>query len=75
MSSKKKLGFATRQIHEGNLHIPGIAPLATPIFQTSTFIFDSTARAQSALQAKKRAISIRAWAIPTLLRLRKRLPT
>ena len=44
MSNKKKLGFATRQIHEGSLHIPGIAPLATPIFQTSTFVFDNTAQ-------------------------------
>lgn len=42
MSNNKKLGFATRQIHTGALNIPGIAPLATPIFQTSTFVFDST---------------------------------
>lgn len=47
MSGKKhtcseNMGFATRQIHEGALHIPGIAPLATPIFQTSTFVFDNT---------------------------------
>ena len=41
MNSNKKLGFATRQIHEGSLKIPGIGPLAMPIFQTSTFVFDN----------------------------------
>ena len=39
----KNSGFATKQIHVGQIEIPGIAPLATPIFQTSTFEFDSTA--------------------------------
>ena len=41
LSSK---GFATRQIHAGSINIPGIKPLATPIFQTSTFVFDSAAQ-------------------------------
>ena len=39
----KNSGFATKQIHVGKIEIPGIAPLSTPIFQTSTFEFDSTA--------------------------------
>ena len=39
----KNSGFATKQIHVGKIEIPGIAPLATPIFQTSTFEFDSAA--------------------------------
>ncbi|MBR6007186.1 MAG: PLP-dependent transferase, partial [Clostridia bacterium] len=39
---EKNSGFATQQIHVGKLEIPGIAPLATPIFQTSTFEFAST---------------------------------
>ena len=43
-STNKKLGFATRQIHEGSLKIPGIGPLAMPIFQTSTFVFDNAAQ-------------------------------
>ncbi len=37
-------GFATRQIHTGKLDIPGVNPLATPIFQTSTFVFDNAAQ-------------------------------
>ena len=37
-------GFATRQIHASDVHIPGINPLATPIFATSTFVFDDCAQ-------------------------------
>ncbi len=40
---EKNSGFATKQIHVGKIEIPGIAPLATPIFQTSTFEFETTA--------------------------------
>ncbi len=39
---EKNSGFATKQIHVGKVEIPGIAPLATPIFQTSTFEFENT---------------------------------
>lgn len=35
------LGFGTRAIHGGSLDLKPYSPLATPIFQTSTFIFDS----------------------------------
>lgn len=41
---EKNSGFATKQIHVGKIEIPGIAPLATPIFQTSTFEFQTTAQ-------------------------------
>lgn len=37
-------GFATRQIHASDVKIPGINPLATPIFATSTFVFDDCAQ-------------------------------
>ncbi|NLZ26525.1 MAG: methionine gamma-lyase, partial [Chloroflexi bacterium] len=40
----QKQGFATRQIHGFDVRVPGINPLATPIFQTSTFIFDDCAQ-------------------------------
>src|SRR4029453_8221407 len=33
-------GFATRAIHAGRLPLPAELPLATPIWQTSTFAFD-----------------------------------
>lgn len=44
MHDTSKMGFATRQIHTGAIKVPGIAPLATPIFQSSTFVFDSAAQ-------------------------------
>lgn len=40
MNSEKKLGFATRQIHVGKIKDPTGA-LCTPIYQTSTFAFDT----------------------------------
>jgi methionine-gamma-lyase len=43
MSDRFK-GFATKQIHAARVKVPGINPLTTPIFQTSTFVFDSTAQ-------------------------------
>ena len=39
---EKNSGFATKQIHTGKIEIPVIAPLATPIFQSSTFEFETT---------------------------------
>lgn len=36
--------FATRQIHAGAIRLEGISPLSTPIFQTSTFVFDNAAQ-------------------------------
>ncbi len=37
-------GFATRQIHAGGIDVPDINPLATPVFQSSTFVFKDTAQ-------------------------------
>ena len=50
LSSK---GFATRQIHEGHIEVPSINPLATPIFQSSTFVFDSTAQGAARFAKKE----------------------
>ena len=36
----KNMGFATRQIHAGK-HDNGVGALCTPIYQTSTFEFDT----------------------------------
>lgn len=35
------MGFATKSIHVGNLDLKPYSPLATPIFQSSTFVFES----------------------------------
>ena len=39
--NERDLGFATQAIHVGALNLKPYSPLATPIFQTSTFVFDS----------------------------------
>lgn len=41
MHGKKEQGFATRQVHEGHRAVAGVGPLATPIYQSSTFVFDT----------------------------------
>lgn len=40
----RQKGFATRQIHSGGPPNPRTGPLATPIYQTSTFVMGSAAR-------------------------------
>lgn len=49
-----KKGFATRQIHAGHIEIPGINPLATPIFQTSTFVFENAAQGAARFAKKEK---------------------
>lgn len=68
---EKNSGFATKQIHTGKIEIPGIAPLATPIFQTSTFEFETTAQGAHRFAVRKRAISTPVSAIPTRQNRRK----
>ena len=48
-----KKGFATRQIHEGHIEIPSIQPHATPIFQSSTFVFDNAAQGAARFAKKE----------------------
>ena len=48
-----KKGFATRQIHEGHLDVPSIQPHTTPIFQTSTFIFENAAQGAARFAKKE----------------------
>lgn len=42
MYNPEKMGFSTNQIHAARPEPVGPAPLATPIYQTSTFIFENT---------------------------------
>lgn len=42
MYDSDKMGFSTNQIHAARPEKVGPGPLATPIYQTSTYIFDST---------------------------------
>lgn len=59
----KKMGFATRQIHAGK-HDNGVGALCTPIYQTSTFEFDTVQQGGAALPVRKRATSTPVWATP-----------
>ena len=63
---EKNSGFATKQIHTGKIEIPGVAPLATPIFQTSTFEFETTAQGAHRFAGEEAGyISTPVSAIPT----------
>ena len=42
MYNPEEMGFATSQIHAARPRPIGPAPLATPIYQTSTYVFEST---------------------------------
>ena len=42
MYDPEKMSFSTNQIHAARPEPDGVAPLATPIYQTSTYIFEST---------------------------------
>ena len=42
MYDPEKMGFSTNQIHAARPEPDGVAPLATPIYQTSTYIFANT---------------------------------
>ena len=42
MYNPEEMGFSTNQIHAARPKPDGVAPLATPIYQTSTYIFEST---------------------------------
>ena len=69
----KNMGFATRQIHAGK-HDNGVGALCTPIYQTSTFEFETVeqggarfAGAESGYiysLVRKRATSTPVWATP-----------
>ena len=49
MNTPRK-GLATRLIHTAEGHQPGAVPLTTPIYETTTFVFDSTAELQAYIE-------------------------
>lgn len=57
MEDLKNKGIGTIAIHAGQ-HKNPFGALATPIYQTSTFVFDSTEQGELVLQEKKMDISI-----------------
>lgn len=65
--------FATRQIHAGKIDLPGISPLATPIFQTSTFVFDSTAQGAARFAGEEQGYIYTRLGNPNQLQLAQKL--
>lgn len=55
LESKK---FATQAIHGGHKKDPVSGALTTPIFQTSTFVFDSAEQGEEDLHLRKMVLYI-----------------
>lgn len=53
MSWYNEAGFSTQQIHAAHPDTAAIRPLATPIYQTSTFLFDNTAQGAARFAGKE----------------------
>ena len=70
----KKMGFATQAIHAGAMKNE-FGALTNPIYQSSTFVFDSAEQGGARFALKKnRAIFIPVSAILPIHRLKKKLP-
>jgi len=44
-AKKKKFGFTTRQLHAGQVPDPTTGSRVTPIYQTTSYVFEDTAHA------------------------------
>ncbi len=53
MENIEKMGFATKAIHGGHIGDKQFGSLATPIYQTSTFIFDSAEQGEEDCRRRK----------------------
>jgi O-acetylhomoserine/O-acetylserine sulfhydrylase-like pyridoxal-dependent enzyme len=58
-------GFATRAIHAGRLPLPAEPPLAAPIWQTSTFVFDDAEHYAHTLQQPREGYVYTRYENPT----------
>ena len=58
-------GFATRAIHAGRLPLPAERPLATPIWQTSTFVFDDAEHYANTLRQPRQGYVYSRYENPT----------
>jgi methionine-gamma-lyase len=62
-------GFATRAVHGVAQPLPAERPIATPIYQTSTFAFDDAARYARALERPGRGFTYTRYENPTTAEL------
>jgi cystathionine beta-lyase/cystathionine gamma-synthase len=58
-------GFATRAIHAGRLPLPAERPLATPIWQTSSFVFDDAEHYANTLRQPRQGYVYSRYENPT----------
>lgn len=65
----RRPGFATRAVHGKGLPLPEERPLATPIYQSSTFAFDDAERYAAALQRPGQGYSYTRYENPTTAEL------
>ncbi|MFP5379770.1 MAG: trans-sulfuration enzyme family protein, partial [Vicinamibacteria bacterium] len=73
MSDMSHHQFSTRLIHVAEGAAPGAQPLTTPIYSTSTFVFDSTADLQAHLDGETDTYLYSRYANPTLTSLEEKL--
>lgn len=53
MSSKRKFGFETRMLHAGQIPDPFVGARATPIYQTTSYVFRDTTEAADLFDLKE----------------------
>lgn len=73
MSNYEECGFATRVIHEGQGHDPVWGALSTPIFQTSTFCFETVEEGMEKFAKSKPGFVYSRSGNPTTMQLEQKL--
>ena len=68
----KKLGFGTKMIHAGQEKDPAYGALATPIYQTSTFCFDTVEEGSAIFSGEKAGFAYTRGGNPTISALEKK---
>ena len=66
------MGFATRQIHAGK-HDNGVGALCTPIYQTSTFEFDTVQQGGARFAGQEEGYIYSRLANPSLTQVEEKL--
>ena len=66
-------GLATRLIHTAEGALPGALPLTTPVYETTTFVFDSTADLQAYIDGDRERFFYSRYENPSLVALEAKL--
>jgi len=68
-----KKGFSTELIHAGETDIGDAVPLTTPIYETSTFVFENAAEVAAYNQGKSSKYLYSRYANPTIVSVERKL--